>query len=315
MKHRGQIWKQLAIFCVGVLAIALSTMQAARAEFPPEGATPVRGNPALVEKINIFGGVYKIIDRWYFDCVRRKWVLASRQWQKKADFSDTYTTVPQPEGGTDGSEMGPVRGGPPPGSKRSPTDPNHAFNPTTGQNFVLDKGNWSNTKTGEVMKSPNLCPCPEETRTPQKPTDTGIKQETGTGPSPLDNPVNKQTDQPPESTPPGSTPSHRQTSCKSCQKAADRLNAASDRLAQDLADPNASPDTIADDRSMVKDYVQMLDDCEKHCKDTSGGDSIFDHVTIGVGVGVGGGNGDNQNHGHNSHGSDNPPTNAQPPQY
>jgi len=102
---------------------------------------------------------------------------------------------------------------------------------------------------------------------------------------------------PPPIKPSSSTPTHRQTSCKSCQKAADRLNKASDQLAQDLADPSAAHETIADGRSLVKDYSQMLDDCEKHCKDSGG---LLDHVAIGVGVDVGGGHAHGDDH-HSDH--------------
>ena len=150
------------------------------------------------------------------------------------------------------------------------TDPDHAYLPHTGQNL-----HW--------------VPCP--------PLSAGVN--TTGGPFGHDGQPSA-----PPTTPPPPTPTHRQTSCTSCQKAADRLNKASDQLAQDLADSHASPETIDDDRSLVKDYSKMLDDCEKHCKDSGG---LFDHVTIGVGVDVGGGHDHHDDHSdHHSDHSDVP---------
>src|ERR1019366_589956 len=124
---------------------------------------------------------------------------------------------------------------------------------------------WMDSKTGLPATGRfkgklvnDACPPPPVTTTPPPPA-----------PQPT----------PPPPTPPVPTPTHRTTSCTSCQKQADKLNAASDKLAQDLANPGSSAALIADDQSQVKADAKALDDCEKTCK-SSGGllNNLLGHV-------------------------------------
>src|SRR5258706_4037406 len=92
----------------------------------------------------------------------------------------------------------------------------------------------------------------------------------------------------PPCVPMNGTPSHRTTNCEQCRKAAEALNAASDKLQADQADPKFKPLQLAADRDDVLAKQLALDQCEKACHEHSG---FFDnfHVGVGVGVGVGGG--------------------------
>jgi len=201
------------------------------------------------------------------------------------------------------------------------TDKDHAFLPHTGQSLYWDQacGTWRDAKNGQEVKTnpvtgdtlvsegdhngtvgamsdPDHAFLPHTGQNlhwvPCPPPSTDVNT---SGP-----PVGPGKEPPQPPTPPSPSPTHRTTSCDRCQKTADRLNKASDQLAQDLSDPSVSPATIADDRSLVKDYSKMLDDCEKHCKDSGG---LLDHVTIGVGVDVGGGHdhGDDHHDHHSDH--------------
>lgn len=206
-----------------------------------------------------------------------------------------------------------------------PQNPNRASTTTSGKTFVHQPdGSWIDAQTGQAVptapasganyggatvsgsdtaqfdpSNPNRASTTLSGRTFIRVPCSSPSSDVNTTGGPLGHDGQSP---PPKTTPPPATPTHRQTTCASCQKAADRLNKASDQLAQDLADPAATPETIADDRSLVKDYSLMLDDCEKHCKDSSG---LLDHVTIGVGVDVGGGHDHrDDHHDHNDHHSE-----------
>jgi hypothetical protein len=104
---------------------------------------------------------------------------------------------------------------------------------------------------------------------------------------------------PPPVGPAGGTPTHRTTSCEQCRKAADALNAASDRLLADQGDPRITPAQLVIDQADIKSKADALDSCEKACHEHS---SFFDNLHFGVGVGVGVGGGDDHEHGgHGDH--------------
>jgi|SRR5579872_3256646 len=96
-----------------------------------------------------------------------------------------------------------------------------------------------------------------------------------------------------------SYPTHRTTGCKSCSEALFKLNDASDKLAEDLANANASPELIAGDRQAVKDLADALDDCEKHCNDSNKNGGVS--IGIGIGIGVGDGHPDKEQSGSQGH--------------
>lgn len=129
----------------------------ALAQFPPQGAVADPDNPAFATRTiteSRLGASATIIRRYYYDCGKKRWVLVGTE----TSFGITAPPVP--------SSYPP---GPPPGSRREPGDPNRAFNPTTGQNFVHHKGQWIDVKNGQVIPEPKLCPEPEHVTTPQPP--------------------------------------------------------------------------------------------------------------------------------------------------
>ncbi len=112
---------------------------AANAQFAPQGAVPHPDNPQIATWTNPVDGS---TTSFYYDCPKKKWIISAK--------SGAHP-FPNPIGGAVGS-------GPPPGSERSMSDPAHAFNSSTGQNFVNENGNWIDTKTGQAVPQPKLCP-------------------------------------------------------------------------------------------------------------------------------------------------------------
>jgi hypothetical protein len=132
------------------IAIAVALAYPARAEFPPEGAVPDPNNASIAT------GDYPSPTRdgvalhtvFYFDCGTRNWVGVSVKVPSGVQNSPAEAAGP-------GRKYPP---GPPTGSKRDATDPNRAYNKSTGQNFAFRDGNWIDTKTGKLLKAPKLCP-------------------------------------------------------------------------------------------------------------------------------------------------------------
>src|SRR5438270_11355642 len=115
----------------------------------------------------------KRVDHYYFDCLKKKWVWVSRDWYRapRGFESGDWTLTPPPKPEYAGPDTKQLSSGPPPGAETSADDPDRAYNPTTGQNFVKEKdGSWIDVKTGKTEVAPKLCPpCPEPATTPQPP--------------------------------------------------------------------------------------------------------------------------------------------------
>ena len=138
------------VLCFG-LVFATLTLGAgpACAEFPPDGAVADPNNPAIAS------GVYPMqtrdgVDRkyvFYFDCGVGMWIGVA------VASLDQGAMHP-------GNRLGPGRefpSGPPPGSDRDPSNQNRALNLHTGDTFVFQSGEWKNSATGELIRSPKLC--------------------------------------------------------------------------------------------------------------------------------------------------------------
>ena len=169
---------------IRAVAVALLTdlSSVAEAQFPPQFMTPTNGsttstivdpnNPSSLTRTTISpGGLYKIIDHYYYDCLKRKWVWVSREWSAKSPHafsSDEFSPIAPPQGQPASPSVTQLPSGPPPGAETSPSDLDRAFNPTTGQNFAKEPdGSWIDVKTGKTAVAPKLCPCPEpQTTTP-----------------------------------------------------------------------------------------------------------------------------------------------------
>ncbi len=137
-------------FC-GFLAIAIGApATSVRAEFPPEGAVSDASNPSVAtgdyEDPRHHGVMQHYI--FYFDCNKRDWIGVSVAGSAKGQASP-----PQAVGM--GREF---PAGPPPGAKREVGNANQATAPGTGQTFVFQRGNWFDAKSGQLMRSPKLCP-------------------------------------------------------------------------------------------------------------------------------------------------------------
>src|SRR5438270_4698287 len=172
-------------FAAAVLLVTATVPSALEAQFapsPPTGASNLSqtvtvdpNNPAsaTITTIDRLYGIFKIVDHYYYDCLKKKWVWVSRDWSKKstAPFSSeefTPAAPPKPEYASPSAKELPS--GRPPGSETSPGDPDRAFNPTTGQNFAKQPdGSWIDVKTGKVAVAPKLCPCPEPATAPTPP--------------------------------------------------------------------------------------------------------------------------------------------------
>jgi hypothetical protein len=155
------------------VAFAAVSATAAQAQFAPSGMEVDASNPSSGTRTTISpGGIYKIVDHYYYDCLKKKWVWVSREWSAKSTAafgSEEFKPVGTPAGGTASPDVKQLPSGPPPGAETSAGDPGHAFNPTTGQNFAKEPdGSWIDVKTGKTAVAPKLCPpCPEpKTTTP-----------------------------------------------------------------------------------------------------------------------------------------------------
>ena len=141
-------------------------------------------NPSSATVVRITNGNVKRVDHYYYDCLKKKWVWVAREWYRAStptEFGE-WTPVSPEEGVTlvpglhnplpaspDGKQV-PASG--PPGADVSAGDPNRAYNPRTGENFVWVGDGWVETRTGKKMPAPRLCPaCPQPTttETPPKP--------------------------------------------------------------------------------------------------------------------------------------------------
>lgn len=157
-------------------ALAFGVVVGARpafAQFAPQNAVADPANPSLATSTTVSPlGVYTIIDRWYYDCGKKRWVWVSREWRDNGDLIEV------PKGGTASPPTTTLPSGPPPGAQPAIGDPNRAFNPTTGQNLARSKDDWIDVKTGKVIAAPKLCPGTASgvapTPTP-KPTQAPIK--------------------------------------------------------------------------------------------------------------------------------------------
>lgn len=119
----------------------------ARAEFPPEGATTDPRNPSIAtgELPSLTHKGVKEHYVFYFDCGKMNWI---------------GVPVANSSGSSPPQAMGPGRefpSGPPSGSKRLATDSTRAVDESSGQSFSFQNGQWINTKTRDVARSPSLC--------------------------------------------------------------------------------------------------------------------------------------------------------------
>ena len=146
------------------IVLGLCVTAPARAEFPPYGAVADAGNPAIAS------GRYPDPTRdglwlnyvFYFDCGIGMWIGVA------VTASDNGASSLANRAGR-GEEFPP---GPPPGAQRDAGDPNHAFNHKTSANFVFQHGDWIDTKTGLLEKSPKLCLQAPHAPAPPKRRDT-----------------------------------------------------------------------------------------------------------------------------------------------
>lgn len=158
--------------CAGAAFAAVGLLSTpALAQFPPQGFTANPDNPALatrrisksvkgIGKLALGPSEYYIEVTVYYDCSKKRWVVTA----VSSNIPANHPEIPI------SSKVGQeYSSGPPPGSTREPGDPNRAFNPTTGQNFVHHKGQWIDVKNGQVIPEPKLCPEPEHVTTPQPP--------------------------------------------------------------------------------------------------------------------------------------------------
>jgi hypothetical protein len=158
--------------CVAMLADLGLGAAPARAEFPPDGAVADPNNVAIAS------GVYPMSTPdglgvkyvFYFDCGIGMWIGVAVT-------------------GSDNGQVQLLKGrefqsGPPPGSQRDAADGNHAFNRTTGEDFVLRAGGWRDAKTGALVKSPRLC-----TMTSHAPARPSTKDLTDSGRAEGENPL------------------------------------------------------------------------------------------------------------------------------
>jgi hypothetical protein len=178
---------------LGIAALAFLSLGPARAEFPPDGAVADPNNGAIAS------GIYPLPTRdgqglkyvFYFDCGIGMWIGVA------VSGSDSGQTQRLNATGR-GREF---PSGPPPGSERDPADLNHAFNLHTGETFVLRDGDWSDTKTGALIKSPKLCSA--ASHAPSRPT---AKEPAATGAVAGENPLFPDAYRPPLGDPPASAP-------------------------------------------------------------------------------------------------------------
>jgi len=139
-----------------VVAFALGVLlaSAARAQFPPEGATSDPSNPSIaagdIPDPSQKGVVHHYV--FYFDCVRRDWI----------GTSVPNATKPSPSTVV-GKEF---PSGPPTGAKRLLHNPDTATDAATGLVYRLQNGSWYEAKTGKISPPPKLCP---EAATPTVP--------------------------------------------------------------------------------------------------------------------------------------------------
>lgn len=170
-------FSRLAVRGVYGVAIALYVLLPARAEFPPEGATPDPNNASIATgnfpSSTQSGGIVHTV--FYFDCGTRNWVGVS------VKAASGPQDAPAQAAGA-GREYPP---GPPTDSTRDKGNPNHALNQRTGQDFTFRDGNWFETKTGRLMKSPKLCPDAEGGH-------NSVKQQSG--PNPSSTPIDEKPD-------------------------------------------------------------------------------------------------------------------------
>jgi hypothetical protein len=151
----------------------------AAAQWPPEGATydPSDVRRAIRTTPRETGG--NVITTYVYDCKKKKWTIVS----EIATLSTYFPGVTPSSGQVEIKQnIGKTAlAGPPLGAKQEIGDPDRASNPTTGQNFVRDKGNWVDVKTDQVIVAPKLCP-ETETAVATPPTEktTGGKHGTST---------------------------------------------------------------------------------------------------------------------------------------
>lgn len=155
-----------------LLTAALSS--AAVAQFAPGKAIVDPSNPSSATITGMDPNqISRVVDHYYYDCLKKKWVWVSREWSHKnprAFSSDEWLPGPSDSNAPAAPSTKELPPGPPPGAEISAGDPSHAYNPTTGQNLVKENdGSWIDVKTGKVVLAPKLCPCPEPQTTPQPP--------------------------------------------------------------------------------------------------------------------------------------------------
>jgi hypothetical protein len=149
------------------LALALSHALPARAEFPPEGATPDAQNPAIAtgDYPSSTKGNAKTHYVFYFDCSKGAWIGVAITASGESGSSSPH-----------GREFPP---GPPTGAKEDPSDPNHSTNAITHQTFAFTNGVWIDAKSRQVARSAKLCPesaAPSSRHPASEPT-TPVKNE------------------------------------------------------------------------------------------------------------------------------------------
>lgn len=172
--------EHLAVTVVGAATLVVSVP--IEAQLAPEGAVADPTNPSSVTVTSLDKNhILKRVDHYYYDCLKKKWVWVSREWYRApVGFeSGEWILIPPGPGaaGVPGTKVPlaaspdnkELPSGPPPGAETS-TDPDRAFNPTTGQNFAKQPdGSWIDVKTGKKILAPVLCPCPETPSTTPKP--------------------------------------------------------------------------------------------------------------------------------------------------
>lgn len=151
--------------CITMLAFWSMGIEPASAEFPPDGAVADPNNVAIAS------GIYPTPTPdglglryvYYFDCAIQMWIGVA---VSGSDYSSAQLLK--------GREF---PSGPPPGSQRDAADATHAFNKTTGEDFVLRGGTWKDAKTGAVVTSPKICPA--MSRAPAHPTANALTDTDG----------------------------------------------------------------------------------------------------------------------------------------
>ena len=147
--------RKVLIASLGAVAFMAAGLFPAAAQFPPLVAIADPNDPSIAtvtgEETGI-GPLAKPTHKWtfHYDCAKKKWVLVSIEGMNPENW-----------------KVGRLfeSGGAPQGAKTAIDDPNRAFNPTTGQNFVRDKEDWVDVKTGQKIVTPKLCPEIEEKKT------------------------------------------------------------------------------------------------------------------------------------------------------